>query len=85
MPGVPVRVITARRVDDPRQVITIGQVGLPIERLDDALAAVAAQERRREQLDDVIESTQRRRVPLAAPLWRRRRRAGALALGLRDR
>ena len=55
--------ITARRVDDPRQVITISQVGLPIERLDGALAAVAAQERRRDdQLDDVIGSTQLRGI-----------------------
>ena len=61
--GVPVRVITARRVDDTREVITIGQAGLPIERLDDALAEVAAQERRRDdQLDDVIESTQLRGI-----------------------
>ncbi len=61
--GVPVRVITARRVDDPREVITIGQLGLPIERLDGALAAVAAQERRRDdQLDDVIGSTQLRGI-----------------------
>ena len=59
---MPVRVITARRVDDPREVITIGQAGLPIERLDDALTAGAAQERRREQLDDVIESTQLRGI-----------------------
>jgi hypothetical protein len=60
--GVPVRVITARRVDDPREVITIGQAGLPIERLDDALAEVAAQARRDDQLDDVIESTQLRDI-----------------------
>jgi len=44
-------------------VITIGQLGLPIERLDGALAAVAAQERRRDdQLDDVIGSTQLRGI-----------------------
>ncbi len=77
--------ITARRVDDPRQVITISQVGLPIERLDDALTAGAAQERRREQLDDVIESTQLQRFRLRYRFGGSGGVLGALALGLRDR
>lgn len=61
--GVPVRVVTARRVDDPREVITIGEIDLPVERLPDALDAIAVQEQQRhDQIEDVIESTQIRGI-----------------------
>ena len=57
--GAPVTVVTGTSVENPRQVITIGRVDLPIERLGDALAVVAERERQRhDQVDDVIESTQ---------------------------
>lgn len=57
--GSPIRVVTARRVDNPREVITIGAVDLPAARLGEALAAVADQEaQRHEAIDHVVESTQ---------------------------
>ncbi len=61
--GVPTRVITARRVDNPSEVITIGAVDLPVERLDDALAVIANEEaQRHDAIDHVIESTELRGI-----------------------
>ena len=56
--GVPARVRNARRVDDPRELVSVGFVDLPVEELATGLERVAAAERRRhERIAKVIEST----------------------------
>jgi hypothetical protein len=58
--GVPARVRNARRVDDPRELLSVGFLELPVEELAAGLEHVAAQERRRhERIAQVIESTVR--------------------------
>jgi hypothetical protein len=50
--------VTARRLDDEREILTVGFVDLPRESLSDAMARVAEQEAvRHERIDEVIEST----------------------------
>jgi hypothetical protein len=56
--GVPARVRNARRVDDPRELLSVGFLELPLEDLAVGLERVAAQERRRhDRIGQVIEST----------------------------
>ena len=56
--GVPTRVLNAQRLDDPRDVLTIGFVDIDPTELAGGMAAVADQEAvRHERIDTVIEST----------------------------
>jgi hypothetical protein len=56
--GVPARVRNARRVDDPRDLLSVGFLDLPVEHLAAGLERVAAAERRRhDRITEVIEST----------------------------
>ncbi len=56
--GVPVRVINARSLDDPREIVSIGFVDLPAEDLPAMLQKVADSEgRRHESIAHVIEET----------------------------
>jgi hypothetical protein len=56
--------ITARSLDDEREILTVGFVDLPSrEKLSDAMARVADQEAvRHDRLDEVIESTALRAI-----------------------
>lgn len=57
--GVPTRVFAAVRLDDPRDILTVGFVDVPTEVLAAGLDDVADQEQKRHNLiDDVIESTE---------------------------
>lgn len=56
--GVPARVRNARRVDDPRELLSVGFVDLPVEELATGLERVAAAEQRRhDRIAKAIEST----------------------------
>jgi hypothetical protein len=56
--GVPARVRTARRVDDPRELLSVGFLDLPVAELAAGLERVAAAERlRHDRIEEVIEST----------------------------
>jgi hypothetical protein len=56
--GVPARVRNARRVDDPREPLSVGFVDLPVDQLATGLERVAAAERlRHDRIAEVIEST----------------------------
>jgi hypothetical protein len=56
--GVPARVRNARRVDDPRELLSVGFLDLPVEELAAGLERVAAAERlRHDRIAEVIEST----------------------------
>lgn len=56
--GVPARVRNARRVDDPREILSVGLVDVPVEELAVGLERVAAAERlRHDRIAEVIEST----------------------------
>ena len=56
--GVPVRVINARSLDDPSEIVSIGLVDLPAEDCPALLKTVAESEaRRHEQIAHVIEQT----------------------------
>jgi hypothetical protein len=56
--GVPTRVFSAQRLDDPRDVLTIGFVDVTPSELAAGLAAVSDQEAvRHDRIDTVIEST----------------------------
>ena len=56
--GVPARVRNARRVDDARELLSVGFLELPLKELAAGLERVAAQERRRhDRIAQVIEST----------------------------
>jgi hypothetical protein len=57
--GVPARVFNAVALEDPREVLTIGFVGVEARNLAAGLERVADQERvRHDRIDDVIESTE---------------------------
>lgn len=59
--GVPARVIAASRLDDPREILTVGFVAIPSQALDAAGAAIATQEAtRHSRIDEVIETTELR-------------------------
>jgi hypothetical protein len=56
--GVPARVRNARRVDDPRELLSVGLVDRRVEELATGLERVAAAERlRHDRIAEVIEST----------------------------
>jgi hypothetical protein len=56
--GVPARVRNARRVDDPRELLSVGLVELPVDELAIGIERVAAAERlRHDRIAEVIEST----------------------------
>jgi hypothetical protein len=56
--GVPTRVLLARRVDNEREIFTIGFVDVPSEQLEQGLQQVAANEViRHDRIAEVIEST----------------------------
>jgi hypothetical protein len=56
--GVPTRVLMARRVDDKREILTLGFVDLPREQLEQGLQQVEANEAiRHDRIAEVIEST----------------------------
>jgi hypothetical protein len=56
--GVPARVRNARRVDDPRELLSVGFLDIPVEELAAGLERVAAAERlRHDRIAEVIEST----------------------------
>ena len=56
--GVPARVRNARRVDDPRELLSVGFLDMPVDELAAGLERVAAAERRRhDRILDVIELT----------------------------
>ena len=56
--GVPARVRNARRVDDPRELLSVGFVDLPVDELASGLERVAAAERRRhDRIAEVIAAT----------------------------
>lgn len=55
---VPVRVQNARRLDNPREIISIGFIDLPSNKLNDVLNRIAGQEAvRHKRLEAVIEKT----------------------------
>ena len=59
--GVPTRVFTAQSLEDPRDVITIGFVGVSAEELAEWAAGASAPEAvRHDRIDSVIESTELR-------------------------
>jgi hypothetical protein len=59
--GVPARVIAATRLDDPREVLTVGFVDIEPKALSITGEAVAEQEAARHgRIDEVIESTELR-------------------------
>jgi hypothetical protein len=56
--GVPARVRNALRVDDPRELLSVGFVDLPVAELAAGLERVAAAEKaRHDRIAQVIEST----------------------------
>jgi hypothetical protein len=56
--GVPARVFNAVSLDDPREVLSIGFVGVGASELEAGMARVSEQEAvRHSRIDDVIEST----------------------------
>jgi hypothetical protein len=56
--GVPARVRNARRVDDPRELLSVGFLDLAVDELAPGLERVATAERRRhDRIAEVIEST----------------------------
>jgi hypothetical protein len=56
--GVPARVRNGCRVDDPRELLSVGFVDLPLEELAAGLERVAAAERQRhDRIAEVVEST----------------------------
>jgi hypothetical protein len=56
--GVPARVRNALRVGDPRELLSVGFVDLPVDQLASGLERVAAAERRRhDRIAAVVEST----------------------------
>jgi hypothetical protein len=56
--GVSARVRNARRIDDPRELLSVGFVDLPVDQLATGLQRVAAAERlRHDRIAEVIEST----------------------------
>jgi hypothetical protein len=56
--GVPARVRNARRVDGPRELLSVGFIDLPVDQLAAGLERVAAAERRRhDRIAEVVEST----------------------------
>lgn len=56
--GVPARGRNARRVDDPRELLSVGFLDLPVAELAPGLERVAAAERRRhDRIAHMIEST----------------------------
>jgi hypothetical protein len=57
--GVPARVRNALRVDDPRELLSVGFVDLPVVELAAGLDRIAAAERvRHDRIAEVVESTQ---------------------------
>jgi hypothetical protein len=61
--GRPTRLAHAQRIDDPRELVTIGFADLPAEQLEDELARIAEVERgRHEQIAEVIDETRFRRI-----------------------
>ncbi len=61
--GVPVRVMNARSLDDPSEIISIGIVDTPTSDLPELLERVAANEaRRHERIEHVIEETKLRGI-----------------------
>jgi hypothetical protein len=56
--GVPARVLVARRVDDEREILTIGFIDVPREQLDEGLRQIAASNaKRHDRIADIIETT----------------------------
>jgi hypothetical protein len=56
--GVPTRVLTAQRLDDPREILSIGLVEVGPEQLAEVGERSAGNEaRRHSRIDDVIEET----------------------------
>ena len=54
--GVPTRVVSAQRADDPREIVTIGFTDLDPEQAEAFLAGVSGQEQtRHDRIDDVVE------------------------------
>jgi len=54
--GVPTRVVTARGVDDAREILTVGFIDLAGDEMDAFIAQVGSQEAvRHDRIDDVIE------------------------------
>ena len=56
--GVPVRVVNARSLEDPSEILSVGFVDLPASELERFLAKVAQSEaRRHERIAQVVETT----------------------------
>jgi hypothetical protein len=54
--GVPTRVVSAQRLEDPRDIVTIGFSDMSVEDMEGFLERVGTQEQvRHERIDDVIE------------------------------
>ena len=61
--GVPSRVMNAVRLDDPREILSIGFLDVHAEDLDDLAADIAAAEAKRHyRIEGVIESTELRAI-----------------------
>ena len=61
--GRPTRLVHAQRIDDPRELVTIGFSDVPAEQLEGELARIAEVERaRHEQIAEVIDETRFRGI-----------------------
>lgn len=61
--GVPARIINAVRIDDPREVVSIGFLDVRPESLDGLAADIAAAEAKRHyRIEEVIEATEVRAI-----------------------
>jgi hypothetical protein len=59
--GVPARVFNAVSLEDPREILSVGFVGIDAQELTAAAASVSEQESvRHDRIDEVIESTELR-------------------------
>jgi hypothetical protein len=59
--GVPGRIVNARRLDDEREILSVGFLDIPLDAVGSVLERVAGGEGRRHQrIADVIESTELR-------------------------
>jgi hypothetical protein len=57
--GVPARVFNAVSLEDPREVLSVGFVGVPAEAMEAMAPSAAEHDRgRHERIDEVIESTE---------------------------
>lgn len=59
--GVPGRIVNARRLDDEREILSVGFLDIPLDALGPTLERLSAGEaRRHERIADVIEATELR-------------------------